>query len=76
VGDAHRRVRLVDVLPPAPEERKVSIRSSLGLISTLSTSAISGSTATVQVDVWMRPWDSVAGTRCTRCVPDSNLSFA
>ena len=21
----------------------------------------------------MRPWDSVSGTRCTRCVPPSNL---
>ena len=52
------------------------MRSSAGLISTLSTSAISGSTATVQVEVWMRPCDSVAGTRCTRCVPDSNLSAA
>ena len=25
------------------------------------------------VDVWMRPWDSVAGTRCTRWVPPSYL---
>ncbi len=23
------------------------------------------------VEVWMRPWDSVAGTRCTRCTPPS-----
>ena len=52
------------------------MRISAGLISTLSTSATSGSTATVQVDVWMRPCDSVAGTRCTRCVPDSNFSLA
>ncbi len=29
--------------------------------------------ATVQADVWMRPCASVAGTRCTRCVPDSNF---
>ena len=29
-----------------------------------------------QVEVWMRPWASVAGTRCTRCVPDSNLRRA
>ena len=29
----------------------------------------SGSTATVAVEVWMRPCASVAGTRCTRCTP-------
>ena len=34
-----------------------------------------GVTATVQAEVWMRPWDSVAGTRCTRCAPDSNFSL-
>ena len=49
------------------------MRRSLGLIST-STSSASGSTATVAVEVWMRPEDSVTGTRCTRCTPDSNLS--
>ncbi len=38
-----------------------------------STSSASGSTATVAVEVWMRPWVSVAGTRCTRCTPDSHL---
>src|SRR2546430_46874 len=27
------------------------------------------------VEVWMRPCASVAGTRCPRCTPDSNLSF-
>ena len=27
------------------------------------------SPATVAADVWMRPWLSVAGTRCTRCTP-------
>ena len=42
----------------------------------ISTSSTSGSTATVAVDVWMRPCDSVAGTRCTRCTPDSNFIFA
>ena len=31
--------------------------------------------ATVQADVWMRPWASVSGTRCTRWPPDSNLSL-
>ena len=47
---------------------------------TESQGRIHTSTATVavlpeaeEVDVWMRPWDSVSGTRCTRCVPPSNL---
>ena len=38
-----------------------------------STSSTSGSTVTVDDDVWIRPWLSVAGTRCTRCGPPSNL---
>ena len=36
-----------------------------------STSSASGSTATVADDVWMRPWDSVTGTRWTRWGPPS-----
>ena len=52
----------------------MSMRRSLGLIST-STSSASGSTATVAVEVWMRPEDSVTGTRCTRWTPDSYFSF-
>ena len=36
-----------------------------------STSSASGSTVTVADDVWMRPWLSVTGTRCTRCGPPS-----
>ena len=54
--------------PPAPEAQYVSMRRSAGAIST-STSSASGKTATVTADVWMRPLDSVTGTRCTRCVP-------
>ena len=42
----------------------------------MSTSSASGSTATVAAEVWMRPLPSVAGTRCTRCTPDSNFSLA
>ena len=38
-----------------------------------STSSASGITATVTVEVWIRPWLSVTGTRCTRCTPRSNL---
>ena len=56
--------------PPGPDERKTSIRRSLSSIFT-STSSASGSTATVAAEVWIRPWVSVAGTRCTRCTPDS-----
>ena len=39
-----------------------------------STSSISGSTATVAVEVWTRPPDSVSGTRWTRWTPLSNFS--
>jgi hypothetical protein len=75
MGDAHRRIGLVDVLPPAGLARKVSIPQSAGLIATASSSSASGITATVQAEVWMRPWVSVTGMRCTRWPPDSNLSF-
>ena len=33
----------------------------------------SGRTATVAAEVWIRPWDSVFGIRCTRWMPDSNF---
>ena len=39
----------------------------------MSTSWASGITATVTVEVWTRPWDSVSGTRWTRCTPLSNF---
>ena len=51
----------------------MSMRTSFQLMST-STSSTSGMTATVAVEVWMRPCASVAGTRCTRCTPDSYFS--
>ena len=59
------------------ELRKVSTLRSAGLIAT-STSSLASSAmiATVAAEVWMRPCDSVAGTRCTRWVPDSYLSRA
>ena len=53
----------------------MSMRRSFSSILT-STSSASGSTATVAAEVWMRPCASVAGTRCTRCTPDSNFSRA
>ena len=56
--------------PPGPEERMTSMRRSCSRIST-SVSSISGRTATVTALVWMRPEASVAGTRWTRCTPDS-----
>ena len=42
----------------------------------VSPSFSSAMIATVAAEVWMRPCDSVAGTRCTRWVPDSYFSFA
>ncbi len=56
--------------PPGPEERYTSMRRSFMLIST-STSSASGVTSTPAAEVWMRPCDSVAGTRWTRCTPPS-----
>ncbi|CFW08722.1 Uncharacterised protein [Bordetella pertussis] len=60
--------------PPAPLARNVSMRRSLGLITMSDIASASGITATVHAEVWMRPCASVAGTRCTRCAPDSNFS--
>ena len=60
--------------PPGPDERYTSIWRSFGSMST-STSSASGSTSTVADDVWMRPWLSVTGTRCTRCGPPSNFRW-
>ena len=54
--------------PPGPLEQNVSMRRSFSLIW-MSTSSASGRTATVAVEVWMRPLASVAGTRCTRYTP-------
>ncbi len=59
--------------PPGPEERFTSTRRSLSSSIWTSTSSASGRTATVAVEVWMRPADSVSGTRCTRCTPPSNF---
>jgi hypothetical protein len=66
----------VDRLPPGPDERNTSICRSFGLMSISSGSSTSGKTSTPVVDVWMRPCDSVAGTRCTRCTPPSYFSEA
>ena len=73
--DAHGAVRLVDVLPAGAAGPHGVDPDVLSLMS-ISMSSASGSTATVAADVWMRPALSVAGTRCTRCTPLSNLSRA
>ena len=54
--------------PPFPDERNTSKRQSFRSSCT-STSSASGIMATVAVEVWMRPPDSVTGIRCTRCTP-------
>jgi hypothetical protein len=59
--------------PPGPDERLTSIRRSFSSSIWTSVSSTSGMTTTVAVDVWIRPDDSVCGTRWTRCVPPSNL---
>src|SRR5690348_3780150 len=64
---------LLTYCPPAPLDLYVSICKSEGLISTSTSSSTCGSTATVAVLVCTRPCDSVTGTRCTRCTPDSCL---
>ena len=61
--------------PPGPDERNTSIRRSAGSMVT-STGSASGITSTPAADVWMRPWDSVTGTRCTRCTPPSYFRLA
>ena len=65
---------MLTLWPPGPLEQKVSIRRSFASIW-MSTSSASGRTATVAVEVWMRPLASVAGTRCTRWTPLSYLSL-
>ena len=75
VGICVKRTADIVVLtdcPPAPLDAKVSTRISFSLIS-ISISSASGRTTTVAVEVWIRPLDSVVGTRWTRCAPLSNF---
>ena len=67
-----RHGHLVAAMLVALAERVVQVGPPLGgvLISAV------GATATVAADVCTRPCASVAGTRCTRCTPDSNFSRA
>src|SRR5690606_41538695 len=64
---------VLTLCPPGPDERYTSARRSLGSIWT-SISSASGVTRTPTALVWMRPCDSVAGTRCTRWTPPSYFS--
>jgi hypothetical protein len=70
VANLHGAVGGVDALAPGAARRGDADVEVL-VVDGTSTSSASGSTATVAVDVWMRPCASVAGTRCTRCTPPS-----
>src|SRR5215471_10058973 len=59
---------LLTFWPPAPEARQVDHSRSQSRIWTRQLAG-SGRTATVIVDVWMRPLRSVGGTRCQRWPP-------
>ena len=59
--------------PPGPDERLTSIRRSRTSSISISTSSASGMTTTVAVEVWIRPDDSVDGTRWIRWTPPSNF---
>ena len=72
VGDADGRVGRVDRLPAVTGGAVDVDPMSFSSIWT-STSSASGMTATVAVEVWIRPLDSVTGMRWTRCTPASNL---
>ena len=58
--------------PPGPVERMTSILMSLALDVHVDVLGL-GQDGDGHVEVWMRPCDSVSGTRCTRCTPDSHL---
>jgi hypothetical protein len=76
VRDAHGGVGLVDVLATgAGGAERIDAQVRLADLHGLQLLRL-GRMATVQAEVWMRPWDSVSGTRCTRCAPDSNFRRA
>ena len=65
---------VLTLCPPWPEARNTSMRRSFSSISTAASSPVSGYTSTPAAEVWMRPCDSVTGTRWTRCTPPSYFS--
>jgi hypothetical protein len=75
VGDAHGRVGGVDALAArtgrSGRRRCAGRWVDLDLVVDLLGL---GQTRTPAAEVWMRPWDSVTGTRWTRCTPPSNFS--
>ena len=64
---------MLTLWPPGPVEVEVSTLMSFSG-SSISTASASGITATVAAEVWIRPCDSVLGTRWTRWTPPSNFS--
>ena len=65
---------LLTFWPPAPPKWKTSIFISFSFISTSISYAL-GKTATVIVDVWILPWDSVEGTLWTLWTPLSKCNL-
>ncbi|MNS50597.1 hypothetical protein D3C72_832500 [compost metagenome] len=61
--------------PPAPPERKVSMRSSLGSMSSSRSASISGITSTPAKAVWRLPAELNGEMRTNRCVPFSACSL-
>ena len=59
-GYSNCGISFINMLPPAPEARKVSILNSDFSSSTSSTSSTSGKIATVTVEVCILPCDSVS----------------
>ena len=74
MDEAHGGARLVDVLA-ACAGSAVDLHLNVFGPEVDVDLSISGSTATVAVEVCTRPPDSVSGTRWTRWTPDSNLNL-
>ena len=74
VGDAHGGVGGVDALPARPGGAEDVDAQVVRVDARRRPPRPPGSTRTPAADVWMRPWDSVTGTRWTRCTPPSNFS--
>jgi len=73
VSDPHGGVGGVDALA-ARARRAEHVDPQVGRVDGDVDRVASGITRTPAADVWMRPWDSVTGTRCTRCTPPSYFS--